>query len=455
MNTPGNHAGSSSFGDPVLSKVLSLVCIAILVSLLAGRIHFGFGLVVGLVSALTLAVIAARRVHRVRSVVAALSGGRSAHLDGTLRGLAAAIEEAHEQSDSLLDELGRERDDFQGILRGTNNGILVLDEQMRVERINESAHRLLASPPQALGRRLDELARNLDLFELAEQARLGEEPPPRQIELFGSGGPRVLHATATRIAGTGGAQRILLALHNVTDLRRLERVRTDFVANVTHEMRSPLASILGYAEMISSEPDDLPENATESIRRIARNARRLDSIINDLVELSRLEHAIAPEVSTIDLEDYLRKVLEGFEDAASDKDLALELEVEALGRPVELDVGLLGQALSNLLDNAIKYSLEDGAVRVLARRLGAQLEIAIQDQGPGIPLEHQTRIFERFYRVDAARSRAVGGTGLGLAIAKHAAAVHGGQLRVENNATRGSTFTLSLPIEAQPGGIRP
>ncbi len=447
MSASHGPSSESYLRDPILPKVLFAVAGSIFLTLLAGRLHFGLGVAIGFSSGVLLALVAAKRVHRLREVVATLSGGQSEQLDGSIRGLAAAVEEARERSSSLLSDLRRERDDFQGILRGTSNGILLLDEQMRVERINESAHRLLESPAGSLGRRLDELARNLDLFDLAERARLGEEPPPRQIELFGASGQKVLHVTATRVADLGGGQRILLALHNVTDLRKLERVRTDFVANVTHEMRSPLASILGFAETIASDPEQLPKDAVDGLGRIVRNARRLDHIINDLVELSRLEHATAPEVGAIDLERYLRDLLNGFSDAASEKDLALELKVESFARPVEIDEGLLGQALTNLLDNAIKYSFEGSSVKVRARLNSAQLEIAIQDHGPGIPLEHQARIFERFYRVDAARSREVGGTGLGLAIAKHAVAVHGGQLRVENNSTRGSTFTLSLPID--------
>jgi signal transduction histidine kinase len=250
---------------------------------------------------------------------------------------------------------------------------------------------------------------------------------------------------ATRLANVGDEERVLLALHDTTDLRRLERVRTDFVANVTHEMRSPLASILGFAETLASDPDRLPPNAVDGLERILRNAKRLDRIITDLVELSRLEHATAPQPSAVDLSDFLQEVASGFVDAASEKQLALSVNVEPNLGLVAIDRGMVSQALTNLIDNAIKYSSENGAVEVTAKRADNQLEIAVRDEGPGIPREHQDRIFERFYRVDAARSRAVGGTGLGLAIAKHAAAVHGGRLLVESAVGRGSTFRLSLP----------
>ena len=441
----GFTSGGGRGPDPFFRTMWFSAAFVAAVALLVGTWQVWAGLVVAIAGGAWLARSWTGALASLREVVARLGDDSADARTSGLHELARSVERARQISDRTQEELRKERDDFQGILRQTNDGILLLDSEQRVVRINEAAHRMLGTPPNALGRPLEELARNLDLLDLVERVGAGEETAPRRINNYSQQGDRVLRAVATRIADAGGEARVLVALHDTTDLRRLERVRTDFVANVTHEMRSPLASILGYAETLASDAERMPPDAVDALERIVRNAERLDRIISDLVELSRLEHATAPEPIPIDVRAYLEEITGSFADAAAEKGLELVVSAEDLPGEVALDRQLLAQALSNLIDNAVKYSTEGGTVEVSARTGDHQLEIDVRDEGPGIPREHQDRIFERFYRVDAARSRAVGGTGLGLAIAKHAAAVHGGQLTVDSGVGRGATFRLSLP----------
>jgi two-component system phosphate regulon sensor histidine kinase PhoR len=336
---------------------------------------------------------------------------------------------------------------------------------------------MLAPAVEPLGRALHEVARSAELLAFAEALRRGEEPAQRRIELHAAapasaaGGTRSIGVSGDVVRGTSLRGRAVVVLHDLTEQRRLERVRTDFVANVTHELRSPLTSILGYAETLADDPS-LSAEAREHLERVLRNAHRLDDIIRDLIELSRLEHANAPEAQPTDVRALVRGTVDSARDRAEEKGLALEVAVDALPPRLLVDSGLVHQALANLIDNAVKYTPPGGRVRVAGRmiagrggpedrgdRVGAEtLELAVSDTGPGIPREHLARIFERFYRVDTARSRALGGTGLGLAIVKHAAALHGGRVRVESELGAGTTFRLELssaPAPIAPGAQAP
>jgi two-component system phosphate regulon sensor histidine kinase PhoR len=435
-----------SFSDPLVRQSLLGSALVLAPALGLWPLHPLAGLAAGGLGALLAARLAQKRAEPLREQVLSLPVRliRSAAPDESE--MASLVERARERVAEVLRQLRDERIDFQGILQGTNNGILVLGDEDRVERINEAAHRMLESPHDALGRTLGELSRNLELLGFVAEVRAGGQPAPRQIPFAQSKGQRLLRVSGSLIPASQDRQRVLLAMHDVTDLKRLEQVRTDFVTNVTHEMRSPLSSILGFAETLASRTDELPADALDGLERIVRNARRLNAIIGDLVQLSRLEHAEAPELAPLAPLELLQDLMANFQDAASERRIELVLDAEDLPDSLDLDRGLVERALNNLVDNAIKYSPSGGLVSVVARATSQQFEVAVSDQGPGIPREHQARIFERFYRVDAARARAVGGTGLGLAIVKHAAALHGGRVTVESQIGEGSTFVLTLPL---------
>jgi signal transduction histidine kinase len=246
-----------------------------------------------------------------------------------------------------------------------------------------------------------------------------------------------------------GAAQVLLVLEDRTELRRLESLRTDFVANVSHELRTPITSIRGYAETLA-ESFELPADAARFARTISRSSARLGAIIDDLLLLSSLEdpnsRAQLPPVP-VRIAGIVAEAIEQVTPAAREKRIAMEVAVDPR-LWVAGNAGLLAHAVANLVSNAVKYGPADSRVRVEARPDGGIAEISVADRGPGIPEVHQARLFERFFRVDRARSRDSGGTGLGLAIVKHVAQVHGGTVSVESrtDSEHGTTFRIRLPL---------
>jgi two-component system phosphate regulon sensor histidine kinase PhoR len=393
-----------------------------------------------------------RALQPLRARVEALPVGRDARphkLD--LQQLAERVGASRERVGEVLSELRQERNDLNAILRATADGVLVLDSEQRAVLVNEAAYRILGLPVDALGRRLTELVRNLELFEFVERLAAGQDVEPLQLTLAWGLGRRALRITGSPLHD-GVQRRMLLVMHDVTDLQHLERVRTDFVTNVTHEMRSPLASILGFAETLVDDAEHVGSEVSDAAERILRNARRLDDIVRDLVQLSRLEHATAPSLEPTDVAGLIKEVVQAHADTAGEKEISLEVRCDGLPSRLEVDRLLLRQALVNLVENAVKYTGERGHVRVEACAGEGTLQMSVVDTGPGIPAEHRDRVFERFYRVDTARSRSMGGTGLGLAIVKHAAAVHGGTVRLESEVGVGTRFELRFPTS---DGIAP
>ena len=435
-------------GDPFLRGVFARALLLGALAAIVARSHLGWGLGAALVGALLLAIDLRRGIQPLRARLMQL-GGTDEREPVDLKTLARSVEETHAEFQRTERKAELDRDDLLGVLEATSEGVIVVGHHLRVELLNDAARRLLAPPVDPLGHSLHEVTRRVDVIAFAEALRRGEEPQPRELKVEHASGPRSVLLSGALVPGTNLRGRAVVILHDFTDLQRLERVRTDFVANVTHEMRSPLASILGYAETVA-EDENLPAEDLDHVARIVRNARRLDDIIGDLTELSRLEHATAPEAQPTDVRALVEAAVDAARDRAEEKGIAVGVELGALPVQLMVDPGLLHQALSNLIDNAVKYTPEGGRVDVAGSMTRdsttnrEMLELAVADTGQGIPPEHLARIFERFYRVDTARSRALGGTGLGLAIVKHAAALHGGRVRVESEPGQGSTFRLEL-----------
>ncbi len=431
-------------GDPLARGLWIGASLCAGATWLGSAAHPLVGLGVGALSALVATRVGLAGLEPLRTTLLSLPVKRPRRGNPDFAEMTQLVERARERVGDVLSQVRQERNDLIAILQGTTNGIVVLDGEDRIERINDAAHQMLSSPPDALGRKLEVVVRQLQLLDLVRRARQGLRPEPHNIEFPGRNGKRVLRITGVDLPEQDGTTRVLVAMHDVTDLRHLEAVRTDFVTNVTHEMRSPLASILGFAETLAEEPG-LEAHVTDGLERIARNSRRLDSIIGDLIELSRLEHAESADLASVDPAQLLLDVATIYSDAAEEKQIRIVLKSEGLPDRAPLDAAVLTQALTNLVDNAVKYSPEGSTVTLSGRQVDDRLELIIEDQGPGIPREHRARIFERFYRVDAARSRAVGGTGLGLSIVKHAVALHGGVVRAEGELGVGCRFVLSLP----------
>jgi two-component system phosphate regulon sensor histidine kinase PhoR len=415
-----------------------VVALAVAAALCA--IDLRAGLALALVTSAALGARAWAELRVLRGKILALAAEAAPR-----ESLTDVIDQARERLSGALARAESERDDLIAILESTGEGILVLGSHLRVERVNDAARRLLELPVDAPGRTLHEVRSEPRVVEFAEALLRGEEPSSKAVELSDPTGSSALLLSGNLVPSSDLRRRAVLVLHDLTDLRHLERVRTDFVANVTHELRSPLSSIQGYAETLQEDLEGVGLVERDCVERILRNARRMGDVIRDLIELSRLEHATGAELEAADVAELVRGVVDERRDQAAEKDLELVSIVTDLPKRLSLDRGLLRQALVNLVDNAIKYAPRGGHVRVEGKAEDEHLRLRVVDDGPGVPPEHQARIFERFYRVDTARSRALGGTGLGLAIVKHAAALHGGVVRLRSRPGEETVFELQIP----------
>jgi len=356
-----------------------------------------------------------------------------------LTGLAGSLNRLADELENTVNNLASERGRLEAILEGMSEAVIALDADLRIEMVNPAAIELLGVEEPPLGQTLLETVRAPELQDIATNARRGETATT-EFELQ-SRGLRLL-ATATPDRGGG----CILVLHDVTEVRRLERVRRDFVANVSHELRTPIAVVRANVETLLDGGIDDADFARRSLEALMRHAERLSVIIGDLLDISRLEagrYGLEPQ--PVDVRKAVNHTMELVADKAADRSVALEIdaagEVSALADPAALD-----QVLVNLVDNAVKYNREGGHVKVSFAVVDDNVRIEVADDGPGIEARHRERIFERFYRVDASRSRELGGTGLGLSIVKHLVESLGGQVGCEPAMPRGTRFWLTLPV---------
>jgi two-component system phosphate regulon sensor histidine kinase PhoR len=366
--------------------------------------------------------------------------------------LAAVSDAFNRMADQLqerLSELAAGRRELEAILQSMHNGVVALDAEQRVLSLNRAAAAMLEAPGGDLrGRLLAEIVREPELHRLIDEA--AEGPAAREFTLT-HGSRRTLEATCRPLeAGAAREGGLLLLLNDVTQLRRLETIRSDFAANVSHELQTPITAIKGYVETLLDSPAAGDAQARQFLEIVARNADRLAAIVEDLLALARLEEPGADralERNPTRIAPLLESVAGQFQASARERGITLRRDAPAaLQAPV--NPRLLERALANLLSNAVKYAPRDSTVTLSARRDDGQVVIEVADQGPGIAAEHLPRLFERFYRVDRARSRDLGGTGLGLAIVKHIALVHGGNVDVRSTPGAGSTFRIVLPVGA-------
>ncbi len=313
---------------------------------------------------------------------------------------------------------------------------VVLDAHDRVLRASSAA--------RAFGLVKGERLMAAELLALARQVRRDGEIRESEFEVAGHRFGQESTSFAVRVAPLGAYGQVLVLAEDQTERRRVEAVRRDFVANVSHELKTPVGALSLLAETIQDAADD-PEAVTRFAGRMQHEAARLTYLVQDLITLSRIQGAEPiPTPSQVLIDEVVQEAIDHSTTKAAVKDITL-VSGGAEGLRVWGDDELLATALRNLIDNAIAYSPEHTRVIVSTRPAGDSVEISVSDQGIGIPEEALERIFERFFRVDAARSRATGGTGLGLAIVKHVAAAHGGEVTVWSKEGSGSTFTLRLP----------
>jgi two-component system phosphate regulon sensor histidine kinase PhoR len=355
--------------------------------------------------------------------------------------------------------LSGERNRSSAILRSMVEGVAVIDAEERLVFYNRAFSEILnVDPASAEGRPLIEVVRNSELLSLIRRALRGDEGLQTDITMgitqtqsfsITAAPVKALDVSASGQAPEGKPSGAVVVLHDVTELRRLERVRQDFVANVSHEFKTPLTAIQGFAETLLAGALDDPENNRRFLEIIRNHAMRLARLTNDLLKLARIEAGkMELEFSSVGLLELIEACTETTLLKANRKEITLEITVPPQLPAVRGDAALLRDVLQNLLDNAIQYTPPRGHISVVASATTREAVITVADTGIGIPLADSERIFERFYRVDAARSREAGGTGLGLSIAKHIVEAHGGKLWVESTVGQGSKFSFSLPLDA-------
>ncbi len=364
--------------------------------------------------------------------------------------VAESINQMAAELDDKLRRLTHERNEREAVLASMVEGVLAVDIDERVIAVNAAAARLLDTDPvSAEGRAIQEVVRNPDLQHVVAQTLDGHRPVEADIVIRVGAEERNLQANGTLLHGDDDGDDVgaVVVLNDVTRLKRLEAVRRDFVANVSHELKTPVTSIKGFAETLEDGALDDPEAAHRFVRIISGQADRLNSIIEDLLALSTLEQSgDSPllQLEEADLCDVVAVALEVCGPKAEAK--SIELREDCPGRLfARVSPPLLEQAVVNLIDNAVKYSAEGSTVVVTLEERGDEVVVSVTDEGQGVAREHLPRLFERFYRVDKARSRDLGGTGLGLAIVKHVAQIHGGRVSVDSLIGRGSTFRIHLP----------
>ena len=363
-----------------------------------------------------------------------------------LEKLAASLNETAGRLDRTIRTLTDERNLSSAILSSMVEGVAVVNGAERLVFSNPGFAEILGlGVPPTAGSALVEAVRQTELLEAVRTVLSGA--PTVQAEIT-TGTVRqrffAVTAAAVRSADTTGA---VLVLHDISDLRKLERVRRDFIANVSHEFKTPLTAIQGFAETLLGGAMDDPQNRRRFLEIMVEHSRRLARLTDDLLMLSKIEaDRLELEIRPIQIETWMESCLETTRLRASEKKIEVTAEVPARLPEVAADRRRLGEVLQNLLDNAVQYTMPGGKISVRAEAGDREVIFTVADTGIGIPRTDQLRIFERFYRVDVARSREAGGTGLGLSIAKHLVEAQGGRIWVESEVGRGSQFHFSVPI---------
>ena len=363
-----------------------------------------------------------------------------------MEGLADSLNSMSHQIQSRMEESIADKSRLEAVFLSMFDGVMVIDGRGAIVLMNQTLKEFLQVDNEVTGKKPLEVIRHIDIQELAERVLISHSRlESREIVLL-LPEERVLLAHATPVLRAGAVDGAVLVFHDITELRRLEKVRQDFVANVSHELRTPVSTIRGYAETLLEGALEDKAHAREFLRIIYDDAGRLTKLINDLLDLSRIESGkMKLALEECSLEAVVDKVLTGMDKEARKNSVTLKKEVPPRLSKIRIDEAAIAQVLLNLVENAVKYNNAGGGVTIGARETPRSIEVSVSDTGIGIPQEDIPRIFERFYRVDKARSRDRGGTGLGLSIVKHIIQSHHGEVFVESRLDGGSTFRFTLP----------
>jgi PAS domain S-box-containing protein len=398
-------------------------------------------LVVGTILALVAARSVARPLTDIAAAARSIAAGAAPRFPRSgipdVDALVQALRQMHRQLADRFDDLRREQAESGALVESMIEGVVAADGRGHIVTANPAARRLLGYEPDEPLPDLAELFRVKAAREVVDAVLRGEPVQDRQLEMDA----RVFLMNG-RPLPNGGA---VLVLHDLTEVRRLEAVRRDFVANVSHELKTPLTSISGYAETLLSDSAE-PETTERFLRTILSNARRMQRLVDDLLDLSRIEAGRwHPTLSEVDIGAVARESWAALAARAESHRIQLTLDIAPDAATVSADLDAVRQVLTNLMDNSLRYTPEGGRVTCITRRQDGAVAMSIRDNGAGITREHLPRIFERFYRADQSRSREEGGTGLGLSIVKHLVEAHGGRVTAESERGSGTTVTCLFP----------
>jgi two-component system phosphate regulon sensor histidine kinase PhoR len=362
--------------------------------------------------------------------------------------LARSLEKMSRDLLGKLDLLDAETSRLRAILLAMREGVLVTNEKGLITLINPFLRNLLGGKIQWERRTVQEIFMNTELQNAVDAILQGEPFQRLQVSL-GWDSPRFFEVQIVPLISVHLPQGAVVIFHDITDLKHLLKVRQDFVANASHELRTPLTAITGALETIETILPATNQDAAKFLAILQKNVRRMNYLVSDLLDLAKLEGQERAEMflDEVNVAEVLKSALQSVSDLAQEKNISLNLDLSGISEKCSLfwERDRVQQAVFNLLDNAVKYTPPGGSVYLSAREADKSLVISVSDTGLGIPKEHRTRIFERFYRVDRDRSRELGGTGLGLSIVKHIVEAHRGTVEAQSELGRGSTFTLTFP----------
>ncbi len=426
-------------------KIMAIQARVVLVGLLAALFAAGISLLVS--RRIT------RPVEEMRDGAKRFSEGFLEHRllmpdSAELAALADALNQMAEKLDRRIQTILRQRNELETVLSSMAEGVVAVDLEERIISMNPAAVGMFgAGARDKQDRPIQEVIRNSDFQRFVQRSLAGNRKLERDIVLYHER-ERILWTHSTPLRDSQHQQiGILVVLNDVTELRRLENLRRDFVANVSHEIKTPLTAIKGFVETLQHGAVKDPQEAERFLSIITRHVDRLSALVEDLLKLSRIEReddAGKIQCAETPLEPIIRSAVGLCQDRAGEKGIRIEVDCKDTVR-AKIDASLIEQALVNLLDNAVNYTGENGRIRVEADSDDDRTRLRVIDNGIGIGRQHLPRLFERFYRVDKARSRKLGGTGLGLSIVKHIVQAHGGTVTVQSEVNKGSVFEIVLP----------
>jgi two-component system phosphate regulon sensor histidine kinase PhoR len=377
-----------------------------------------------------------------------INGGKEPHRVGL------ALENISARQQELERQIAGRESGTQTILSAMEDSLLVVDARSRITLMNPTFEKLFELRDPAAGVPLVEAVRHATLDQLVAETLLTGEAKRCELSLADSRTHSERHVEVSAVPIKNADDEVtgaVVLFHDITELKQLDQIRRDFVANVSHELRTPLSILRGYIEVLLDEPETPREELARILSIMERHSKRLQRLVHDLLSLAQLESSQAKlELSVVRMDEFFNNLIRDWKEKLSAKNLRVIVDLPSEALTLRADGTRLEEVLHNLLDNAVKFSRENGQIRLRATRCGSNVVLSVADNGIGISKEHLPRIFERFYRADKARSRELGGTGLGLAIVKHIAQLHGGRVEAESELGSGTAIRVVLP-EVPPG----